>query len=55
MTLLSHHLRKWLDLALTLIAAAKADPSAEDLSAAPVLDLWRPQIIFFSELVLEGL
>lgn len=54
MTLLSPYRRKWLDLALISIAAAKADPSPEGLAVAPVLDLWHLQITLFGELVLEG-
>jgi len=52
--LLSPYRRKWLDLALISITAAKADPSPEDLATAPLLDRWRLQVTFLGELVLEG-
>ncbi|WP_128255385.1 DUF6634 family protein [Falsirhodobacter deserti] len=54
MTVLSAHERSWLDRALISIIAAEVGPSAGDLEHAPELDLWRPQINVFGELVLEG-
>lgn len=54
MKLLSARERAWLDRALISIAAAEAGPSAEDMEHAPELDLWRLQVNFFGELVLEG-
>jgi len=54
MTLLSARERAWLDRAFISITAAKVGPSAEDLESAPELDLWRPQVNFVGELVLEG-
>lgn len=54
MTVLSARERGWLDRALISITAAEAGPSAGELEHAPELDIWRLQINFFGELVLEG-
>lgn len=54
MKLLAARERVWLDRAIISIATAEAGPSTEDLERAPELDLWRQQINFLGELVLEG-
>ena len=53
MKLLTARERVWLDRAIISIAAAEAGPSTEDMEHAPELDLWRLQVNFFGELVLE--
>ncbi|MFC5738825.1 DUF6634 family protein [Sinirhodobacter huangdaonensis] len=54
MPMLSPYDRVWLDRALVAIAAAEKGPSKSDLSTAPKLNLWIPQVNYRGELVLEG-
>lgn len=54
MIALSAYKRSRLDRALISIIAAEAGPSARELENGLELDLWRPQINIFGELVLEG-
>lgn len=54
MTVLSARERAWFDRALASITAAEVGPSAGDLKHAPELNLWRPQVNVFGELVLGG-
>ena len=44
----------WLDRLTVAIAAAEAGPTAHDLAAAPVIDLWRPLVSPTGVVVLCG-
>lgn len=45
---------EWLDRLAAAIAAAEARPTADDLAAAPVIDLWRPLVSPTGVVVLCG-
>lgn len=44
----------WLDRLMAAIAAAEAGPTADNLAAAPVIDLWRPLVSPTGVVVLCG-